>query len=203
MKRLIIGFGHKRRSGKDTCGEFAAEYLIKHRNIPFTQIDWFARSLKAACIAAFDFNEDQMWGPSKLVVDPYWGFTPAFALQKTGTEAMRHTFGDDFWVKTLKRRVLASRDTCFVITDVRFPNEAAAIKSWGGFVVDVVRPQAPEALADGRDSDHPSETALDLYADWDGVIINDGTIEQLRDQVTKLVDRFLHVLAMREREEVS
>jgi len=199
MKRLIVGFGHKRYSGKDTCAKIAQAYLYKlERSSTRT---WFAEALKAAAMEAFDFTEEQVYGGHKGVIDSRWGFTPGWALQRMGTEGFRDVFGFDFWIHRLKMYV-DKVDEHVLIADVRFPNEAAAIKSWGGFVVNVVRPvfDGPD---DGRDSNHPSETALDLYADWDGVIINDGTIEQLRDQVTKLVDRFLHVLAMREREEVS
>jgi hypothetical protein len=196
----LIGMTGRKRSGKDTVGAYLR---MEHG---FAQ-ESFAKPLKEAVRYIYGWGHEHLDGSLKEVVDPYWQTTPRAVLQFLGTEIGRQ-LDANIWVKSLQRRLESIQTgsggpTSFVITDVRFPNEAAAIKSWGGFVVDVVRPQAPEALADGRDSDHPSETALDLYADWDGVIINDGTIEQLRDQVTKLVDRFLHVLAMREREEVS
>ena len=198
MKRLIIGFGHKRGSGKDTCGQFAIDYL---RDLGRArQQTWFAQALKEAAMPAFGFTREQVYSDKKGIVDTRWGFTPGWALQKMGTEGFRDVFGFDFWVVRLGFDVLGEPNVDFVICDVRFPNEAAAVKSWGGFVVNVVRPvfDGPD---DGRDSNHPSETALDLYADWDGVILNDGSLDDLRNDVEVLVDRFLHVLAMREREE--
>lgn len=201
MKRLIIGFGHKRYSGKDTCAKIAQEYLRGGGLSPTTLRTWFAGALKEAAMEAFDFTSDQVYGAPKGVVDARWGFTPGWALQKMGTEGFRNVFGEDFWVKRLKIKIDDARDRHVLIADVRFPNEAVAIKSWGGFVVDVVRPDLPP-IFDGRESAHASETALDLYANWDGVIINDGTIDELRVKVERLVDCFLHVLATREREKV-
>jgi hypothetical protein len=203
MKQLIIGFGHKRYSGKDTSAKMAVEFLSEkgpHGGVVhYAWRTWYADALKQAAMAAFDFSVEQVYGDLKGVVDPRWGFTPGWALQKMGTEAMRGTFGDDFWIRRLKLEV-DQTDRHIMIADVRFPNEVAAIKSWGGFVVDVVRPDVP-SIEDGRDAAHASETALDLYANWDGVILNDGSLDDLRGDVEVLVDRFLHMLATREREE--
>ena len=66
----------------------------------------------------------------------------------------------------------------WLITDTRFPNEADAIKERGGIVVRVDR-----GLSTG---DHPSETALDDY-EFDYVIPNTGTIEELIEEVVKFV----------------
>jgi len=187
-KRLILGFGHKRWSGKDLCGSLAVEHLVKLQMLACK--DWFAMSLKAMCMAAFGFTREQVWEDKKLEIDPFWEMTPARALQLAGTEAMRNVFGQDFWIRTLQRRVLALPDRSFIICDVRFPNEAEAIKSWGGHVVHVDRARAVRPT-DGRASDHPSEIALDSYTGWAGTIINDGSISELRAKVARLVDGLL------------
>jgi hypothetical protein len=57
-----------------------------------------------------------------------------------------------------------------LITDVRFPNEAAAVIEKGGILVRIER---------GSDTgDHPSETALDNY-DFNIVIENKGDLLEL------------------------
>ena len=183
-QRVIIGFGHKRRVGKDLCGGLAVSHLIA-AGMPAVQ-DWFAWSLKAMCQAAFGFSEEQLWGDKKLEVDPFWRMTPARALQLAGTEATHTTFGEDFWVRTVQRRVINSPDTSFVICDVRFPNEAEAIKDMGGYVVRVDRPGVADTQ-DGRDAQHKSETALDGYAGWSAVVTNDGTLKELKAKVNTLM----------------
>lgn len=85
----------------------------------------------------------------------------------------------------------------WIITDVRFPNEAQAIKDKGGIVIRVNRfkiitktlPDGtecsfiPNPLFDGEE--HPSETALDDY-EFDHVIDNNGSLEELIEKVKQL-----------------
>lgn len=66
----------------------------------------------------------------------------------------------------------------WIITDVRFPNEAKAITDRGGILIKVVRPET-----DHLAGNHKSETALDDYVDWDVVIHNDSDIDNLIEKV--------------------
>jgi len=73
----------------------------------------------------------------------------------------------------------------WVITDVRFPDEANYIKERGGILIKVVRDSEInrwKKLDDGTHEypeEHISETALDNYDKFDYVIDNNGTIEEL------------------------
>lgn len=117
-------------------------------------------------------------------------------LQKLGTEGLRDNLHQNTWVNALmadyKDNPEDERDN-WIITDVRFPNEAQAIKDKGGIVIRVVRDRIMEHNPDGsftisgnpenfKISMHPSEIALD---DWqfDQVIYNDGTLEELLEKV--------------------
>jgi len=64
----------------------------------------------------------------------------------------------------------------WAITDVRFPNEAKAIKDKGGIIVRIERPGF------GPVNDHFSETALDNYQ-FDYTINNDGDFEKLYESI--------------------
>lgn len=71
----------------------------------------------------------------------------------------------------------------WIITDVRFPNEAKAIKERGGIVIRVNRfDYTKEELADM----HESETALDDYHDFDCIINNKESLTNLIEQVTTI-----------------
>lgn len=74
------------------------------------------------------------------------------------------------------------------VPDVRFRNELQAIKDAGGKVIRVVRPGA--GLSGGREL-HPSETEQASIQDheFDFVIENSGTLEDLRTSVTKFMVR--------------
>jgi hypothetical protein len=69
----------------------------------------------------------------------------------------------------------------WIITDVRFPNEAQAIKDRGGIVIRIERPGG-ESHCGGA---HASETALDTY-NFDYVIDNEGDIDELIEKVKQL-----------------
>jgi hypothetical protein len=96
-------------------------------------------------------------------------------LQRFGTEVGREMFGENFWVDAAIDRIPDGGKVVFA--DVRFPNEADAIRELGGFVIRVERDGF------GPANDHISEHALDNY-DFDGRLFNNGTIEDLN----KLVD---------------
>lgn len=66
----------------------------------------------------------------------------------------------------------------WLITDVRFPNEAQAICDRGGILIKVLRPET-----DHLAGNHESETALDYYQDWDCVLDNSKDINYLIEQV--------------------
>ena len=146
--------------------------------------------------------------------------TPRKLLQLLGTECGREILHPNIWVNALfadykpvgksvgtlpkDNTVNLYHSTQFpnwIITDVRFPNEAKAIKDRGGVVIRVNRP----VLNDLKDDTvtamayalsiqakqrkkgiyHPSETALDDY-EFDHVIENDGSIEELVKKVKQL-----------------
>ena len=70
----------------------------------------------------------------------------------------------------------------WIITDVRFPNEAQAIKEREGLIIRVVR----NSVAADKVNLHPSETALDDYK-VDQIITNDGTLEELLVKVKEFM----------------
>lgn len=74
-------------------------------------------------------------------------------------------------------RLLHSR---WLVTDVRFPNEAQAIKERGGLLVRINR-------GTPADNQHISETALDDYEGFDIVIDNNGTLDELKEKVKEIL----------------
>lgn len=108
--------------------------------------------------------------------------TPRLILQLLGTEGGRDVIHPNIWVNATLGN-LTENDFC-IVTDVRFPNEVEGIKKRKGIVVRVVRPSKVST------STHPSETALNEYQDWDYVIINDGTLEDLEEKVIDMLEHF-------------
>jgi len=75
-------------------------------------------------------------------------------LQRMGTEAGRQVLGEDLWINHMWKTSIVGYHFDVVITDVRFKNEAVAIREWGGYVWKVTRP--------GYEGDgHASELEID------------------------------------------
>jgi hypothetical protein len=81
------------------------------------------------------------------------------------------------WVALTLSQIKDPQDGRYVITDVRFPNEAAALSAQGGQLWRIERPGVDAV------NDHISETALDAWI-FDETIVNDGSIEDLKKKIT-------------------
>lgn len=106
------------------------------------------------------------------------GKSPRFLLQTLGTDWGREMVDRDIWVKAAMTRVTGDEDV--VIADVRFDNEADAIRDRGGQVLYVVRP-GWRCLRD-EEASHASEQGVSVEK-IDGYVTNDGTVDHLLEQV--------------------
>jgi hypothetical protein len=119
-------------------------------------------------------------------------------LQKLGTEAIRNNLHGDAWVNALWADYKPD-EQCYtggaseeswnkikpkwLITDVRFPNEYQSVKDRGGVMVRLKRNSDVVAT-------HESETSLDNY-DFDYTIDNrDLSLEELYEEVEKMLVHF-------------
>jgi hypothetical protein len=100
--------------------------------------------------------------------------------QKTGKETSLIQYADGFSEAEVYDHEISAPS--WIISDVRFRDEAQAIKDRGGIVIKVNR--------DVSHDEHKSEKALDGYTGWDYVIDNNGSIEGLVDQVETMLKHF-------------
>jgi hypothetical protein len=108
------------------------------------------------------------------------GKSPRQMLQSLGTEWGRETVAQDIWLQLCRRRINQLREqgiSMVVVADVRFENEATMIREAGGRICHVRRP-----MADSADVEHKSEAGIQML-DGDVLVVNDGTIEDLRRKV--------------------
>ena len=159
---LIVGICGNAGTGKDT----AVRYMLD----PKTMTDIGKISYRMAfadpireIAAIFGFTKEQMSDRKlKETEDPFWGFSPRTFMQKVGTEMFRDNLREDVWIQLLVRRInekIAENEKqdfhkgIYFITDVRFPNEAQAIKNIGGYVVKIHR----DGYSKSGENLHPSE----------------------------------------------
>lgn len=176
----LVGLSGYARSGKDTV----AGYLTAHG---FTR-QAFADPMREALLRlnpSIDVDGYRLTLKQGVQAVGWEGLKELSTelrplLQRFGTEVGRYMFGEDIWVTTAMARVKG--DTVFA--DVRFPNEADAIRDAGGQVWRV------ERLGTQPANTHASEHALDLY-DFDHTIINAGSLAELEKKVNQLCLKFL------------
>jgi hypothetical protein len=171
-----IGLSGYARSGKDTAGDF----LVKAHGYEKAA---FANQIREALYRLNpDVDVDDYQGvPLRSAVDNFgWEMLKSTSkrvrplMQRFGTEVGRDMFGDSFWVDQAMRQIPDGAKVVF--TDVRFPNEAEAIRAIGGEIWRIDRPGISAANA------HPSEHALDKY-EFDARITNDNSLSHLYKQV--------------------
>ena len=197
MTAPLIGLVGKKRVGKDT---FAERLIAEHG---FQKVS-FSAPVKEAALAVDPLvmfqavPNEYAYIPvrlSEIVERKGWERAKEYPevrrfLQRLGTDAIR-TLDPDFWVRGGMARAKEIREhsevymwsgqsirtigSPVVITDVRFKNEAAAIKAAGGILVRVERPGSDDG------DTHASEVELDTYP-VDKLVYNGGTVEQLHNQ---------------------
>lgn len=185
----LIAFCGFKGSGKSTASRYMEKYGFKTRAL--------AAPLKEACQTIFKLSDEQVYtGEGKETYDPRWEMTPRRILQQFGTEVGR-SFSESVWIKSLQYHIEESGHNKWTIDDLRFPNEAAAVRNMGGVVVGVRRDEAtpeltwkdllPKWVADlfKIDQLHASERQMALM--WEDMvditISNNGSLNELYDKL--------------------
>jgi len=151
-KPKIIAISGAMGSGKSTM---ASELVTA---LHATEIA-FADPLKKAAAILFGVDVSTFHTQEgKAAMSPKWGLTHRDMLQKFGTEAIRGTFGGDFWVLRAKLAIEAAGaagSKYVVLSDCRFEDEAAWVRATGGIIIHVIRPNNPFTTTGGEE--HASE----------------------------------------------
>jgi hypothetical protein len=179
---MIIGLSGYARSGKDTVAQFFVE------NYGYTRVA-FADNIRHMLL---DLNPYVGIGPSNynhttlsdLVALNGWEGAKQHPevrrlLQDLGVSA-RNYLGEDVWINAALST--PTQNDGLVITDVRFINEAEAIKNRGGQIWRVIRPGVTAV------NSHISETQMDGYS-YDRIVDNSGDFKDLSIEIASLISR--------------
>lgn len=170
-KPLLIGLTGYAGTGKDTVRE-----ILEHRH----DLDGLAfadpiRDMLTALLESCGVKTDWMTERDlKEQPIPEIGASYRQMAQQLGTEWGR-SIHPDFWLRIAAAKIaMYQKYECpgVVISDVRFPNEAAWIKAHGGVIWRILRPGIDPVRA------HASE-ALIKDLPWDYTIDNRGSIDDL------------------------
>lgn len=172
---IIISLSGKKQSGKTTVATILKSELEKtNPDIPVYILSW-ADALKEevckACGVSLEFLEKNK--PNFRLI-----------LQGWGTEFRRDLCNPDYWVERLFQKLVKFPDKCFIIIpDTRFKNEYDKLKYVGARLYKVVRETYLEDI-------HSSETELDEIKEWDLLIRNETSVEDLTNFIKLVVKEF-------------
>ena len=178
---MLIGICGKKFSGKSTVAKILSG-MLGYKVVSFADKLKDVTCVLSGCtreqLEDYDFKENKLVPPH---LRPYCGNadTPTFRafLQHFGSEVMRGV-NDNIWIDC----TLLNCGENAIISDVRFPNEAKAIRERGGIIVKVER--------NGLQSSdtHQSEIAMnEIYPNY--IIENNSSLELLHIVVEMLVNR--------------
>lgn len=173
---IIIGISGKKGSGKDTFASLLTNELLGKLGLKVT-LKAFADKLKQCCaILSGQFEwvfYDQNYKNKKAGI---LSTTNRKLMQKFG-DLTRQLLDPDIWIK-LALDINNVNTDVLIITDVRFKNEAKAIKDKGGILIRIESDRPETDL-------HISEIDLDNYGKFDFEVINnkDTSLENLKEQI--------------------
>ena len=217
-EKLLLAVSGYKGSGKNLAASMIVE-IVEACGGKATELA-FADPLKEIVAKVFDWDDDILRGESSKretpdkrypltegsPYRPLFGLgprepaliSPRMALQTLGTEWGRNLCLD-IWAQYGVRRAVArlyeNHDDVVVITDCRFGNEVDSIKSAGGIVIRIDR---PDVTPDDLSSLHGSEQEIgSLLVDEE--INNSGTKADLFFHLIKLVTDYTNLRVLRNR----
>ena len=171
----VIGLHGRARSGKDTV----ASFILAQRG---GYIYSFADPIRAMLAPLGIDMRDPYWQERKEEVIPAIGVSPRRMMQTLGTEWGRELINPELWL-ILAKQLLLNCGPGMVIADVRFENEAEWVRSQGGRVIHIERPNVVAV------EPHASEAGIEFKGEeGDFKIINGGSLEDLQQTIREVFD---------------
>ena len=179
LMRIYVISG-KARHGKDTIALDIKEiYEKKGEKVINLSYGSYIKEY-AKKISDWDGNEDNK---------------PRELLQELGTEVIRKKIDKDFFVRRICEdiKVYSYYFDVITISDARFPNELEWPKKNFDNVVNIrVIRDGYDSVLTTKEQKHLTEVALDEYNNYDYVIHNDGTLDDLKVKVLDVVRKVEH-----------
>lgn len=181
--RLLIGLGNKARHGKDSAALAIQTYFnAQFPDLLEARIFRFADALYEVCRREYGMTDKD-----------------APLLQRIGAERRRGN--PTYWIDQLRNTIGDFRGVV-LIPDTRYQNEAAWIRSFGGFLINVTRLNEDGDLfvAPDRDSNHLSEIDLDGHR-FDGYIKSYTGQEPLAAEQAITLARYFYKITEKPKDE--
>ena len=172
LKKIFIIAG-RARQGKDTVCEFIREYYKDYKILHLPN-NYYMRDY-AKRIIGWDLEDASK--PRELLIE----------LADYGRSLNEHFYIN----RTIEDIIIFSRYyDIIVIPDARFPYEIEIPKEKFENVIsiNIKRPNYDSELSISQ-KNHPIETSLEKYDNYDYKIINDGNLQDLKNKVFEILDK--------------
>lgn len=185
---MIIGISGKIGSGKDTVARKIIQSFPDHR----FENKKFAYNVKKICsILTGFYMKNFLSREGKKIFLTDWNMSIGQMQQIVATELFRDKLNYNSWVISLFSKYNENNSN-WVISDVRFLNEAEEIKKRGGILIRLEGDPSNILKNEKRDLNHISETDLDNYDKFDIVYKNIPPRENLNNlmvEIEKIINK--------------
>lgn len=171
--KVVVGISGKAHSGKSTVSEMLVQ------KYGFESLA-FGDTLKRHLNDYFGIHTDELWSDKKKP-------EVRKLLQSVG-DLMRCEVDENYFVRVIEM-ALKDHEGFVAIEDVRYSNEVDMLKNNGGILIKIDREDGPKVE---YGADHSSETDLDDFQEWDYIIKNFGTVDDLHNKVDTVVRDIMH-----------
>ena len=148
---MLIGITGTAGVGKSTL----AEHFKKFKNF---EVLSYAGPLKEALCALTGLPMEHFTVTEKKEVPLEFGKSPRELMQLMGSEFVRNTVDENFWIWRMKNQINERESKDIIIDDIRFPNEAELVRRMGGRVIHLKRNFESPTVHNG----HASEQVLEV-----------------------------------------
>lgn len=167
MTKKIIVLSGKQFSGKDTVAKFLLEKMATFKRIGLGDAIKIEYG-KQKGLSFEEIEKNKSHYRADLIALGNWGRAQS----------------PDFWLKKI-----IEQDENVIVPDLRMPYELKVFKENNAISIRVEAPRENRSLRGTLSNENDdTETLLDSITDWDYIIQNNGTLEELKEKAYKLAD---------------
>ncbi len=182
---IVIGIGHRSRTGKTTFAQFLA-CALQTRISPVV-VHGIGDEIKASSHIQYadcglgDAEYYQRFPEKRTSKLSNIGMTPVEIWVRWGN--LGRAIDPLYWVERVEDYAAARNAMALILPDIRTRAEMDWIRAWGGWCYRVDRdvPAVPGATVDDELSSLPA-------VDWDGIILNTGDLPKLEQTASAVAE---------------
>jgi hypothetical protein len=177
---ILIGLTGKKRSGKDTVAACIQTYFEKQGKS--IQIEAFARPIKDILNQVFHIEDETIELDKEVPIQRWGDRSPRVLMQSIG-DVLRG-IDEDIFIKHMQHRIQTSNADIFIISDIRFANEADLIQRDQGGMIWCI--DAGLRIGTSKDTHKTEKGIPSQYYDY--TVYNNESQDKLSNEVYRILN---------------